>query len=160
MPLRESSPGNGFLLQSHNAGTAGMELSAVLRLCIIQNMHGYADPDEPTYEELMQDARTLLASGEFSAAFSHAWQACLIEPLDPASAALMEEAGKKAEPGFAAIAEAVLAARQEAINLLVPGQRISSSATLSPQQTAVGEMAGWVDAWKDAIRLARERKAN
>jgi hypothetical protein len=72
----------------------------------------------------------------------------------------MEETGKKAEPGFAAIAAAVLAARQEAISLLVPGQRISSSATLSPQQTAVGEMAGWVDAWKDAIRLARERKAN
>jgi hypothetical protein len=137
-----------------------MELSAAFRLCIITLMHGYADPDEPTYDELMQEARTLLAAGEFSAAFSHAWQACLIEPLDPASAALMEESGKKAEAGFAVIAEAVLAARQEAISLLVPGQRISSAASLRPQQTAVGDMAGWVDAWKDAIRLAREREAN
>lgn len=137
-----------------------MELSAASGLCIIQPMHGYADPDEPTYEELMQDARSLLAAGQFSAAFSHAWQACLIEPLDPASAALMEESGKKAEQGIAAIAEAVLAAREEAISLLVPGHRISSSASLRPQQTAVGDIAGWVDAWKDAIRLARERNAN
>jgi len=137
-----------------------MELSSAFRLCIIGIMHGYADPDEPTYDELMQEARTLLTAGEFSVAFSHAWQACLIEPLDPASAALMEEAGKKAEPGFAAIAEAVLAARLEAISLLVPGQRIASPATLLPPQTAVGDMASWVDAWKDAIRLARERNAN
>ena len=135
-------------------------MSAAFRLCIIRRMHGYADPDEPTYEELMQEARSLLEAGEFSVAFSHAWQACLIEPLDPASAALMEEAGKKAEPGFAAIADAVLAARQEAISLLVPGQRISSSAALRPPLTAVGDMAGWVDSWKDAIRLARERREN
>ena len=84
-------------------------------------------------------------------------QACLIEPLDPASSGLMEEAGKQAEPGLAAIADAVLAARREAISLLVRGHRLSSSATLLPQQSPAGDMSGWVDAWKEAIRLARER---
>jgi len=67
---------------------------------------------------------------------------------------------KHAEPGLAAIADAVLAARREAISLLVPGHRLSSSATLLPQQSPAGDMAGWVDAWKEAIRLARERRAN
>jgi hypothetical protein len=128
--------------------------------CIVPGMHGYADPDEPTYGELMEEARTMLAAGEFSAAFSQAWQACLIEPLDPASSGIMEEAGKQAEPGLAAIADAVLAARREAISLLVPGHRLSSSSTLLPQQSPAGDMAGWVDAWKEAIRLARERGGN
>ena len=38
--------------------------------------------------------------------------------------------------------------------------RLSSSATLLPQQSPAGDMAGWVDAWKEAIRLTRERGAN
>ena len=128
--------------------------------CIMHRMHGYADPDEPTYGELMEEARTLLAAGEFSAALSQEWHAYLIEPLDPASSGLMEEAGKQDEAGLAAIADAVLAAKREAISLLVPGHRLNSSATLIPEQSPAGEMAGWVGAWKDAIRVARERKAN
>ena len=53
--------------------------------CNIRGMNGYADPDEPTYDELMEEARTMLAAGEFSAAFSQAWHASLIEPFDPVS---------------------------------------------------------------------------
>jgi hypothetical protein len=108
----------------------------------------------------MEGALLLLAVGDLSDAFSQSWQACLIEPLVPASSGLMEEAGKQAEPGIAAIADAVLAARREAISLLVPGHRLSSSATLFPQQSPAGDIAGWVDAWKEAIRLAMERGAN
>jgi hypothetical protein len=123
-------------------------------------MHYYAHPDEPTYAELLEEARALLAAGDMSGAFSQAWQACLIEPLDQVSSGLMEEAAKRAEPGLATIARAVLAARQDAISLLVPGQRISSTATLLPESGPAGDMAAWVESWKEAIRLARERGAN
>ena len=123
-------------------------------------MHDYADPDEPTYAELVEEARALLAAGDMSGAFSQAWQACLIEPLDPVSSGLMEEAAKPAEPGLATIARAVLAARQDAISLLVPGQRLSSTATLFPESGPAGDMAAWVESWKEAIRLARQRGAN
>ena len=54
----------------------------------------------------------------------------------------------------------MLAARRETISLLVPGHRLSSTATLLPQQSPARDMAGWVDAWKEAIRLARDREAN
>jgi len=57
-------------------------------------MHDYADPDEPTYAELVEEARALLTASDMSGAFSQAWQACLIEPLDPASSGLIEEAAK------------------------------------------------------------------
>ena len=98
--------------------------------------------------------------GDMSGAFSQAWQACLIEPLDQVSSGLMEEAAKRAEPGLATIARAVLAARQDAISLLVPGQRISSTATLLPESGPAGDMAAWVESWKEAIRLARQREGN
>jgi len=49
---------------------------------------------------------------------------------------------------------------REAISQLVPGQRLSSSATLLPQQSPAGDMANRADAWKEAIRLAKERGTN
>jgi hypothetical protein len=133
----------------------GREVSGRFR-----GMHDYADPDEPTYAELVEGARALLAAGDMSGAFSQAWQACLIEPLDPVSSRLMEQAAKQAEPGLATIARAVLAARQDAISLLVPGQRLSSTATLLPESGQAGDMAAWVESWKEAIRLARKRDGN
>jgi hypothetical protein len=123
-------------------------------------MHDYADPDEPTYAELVEEARALLAAGDMSGAFSQAWQACLIEPLDNVSSGLMEDAGKRAEPGLAAVADAVLAARREAISQLVPGQRLSSTATLLQESGPAGDMAAWVESWKEAIRLAKQREGN
>jgi hypothetical protein len=72
----------------------------------------------------------------------------------------MEEGGEQAEPGLAAIADAVLAARREAFSQLVSGHRLVSSATFLPQQSQAGDVDGWVDAWKEAIRLARERGAD
>jgi hypothetical protein len=123
-------------------------------------MHGFPDPDELIYGELMEEALLLLAAGDMSGAFSQAWQACLIELLVSTSSGLMEEARKQAEPGLAAITDAVLAARREAISLLVPPHRLSFAATFLPQQSPTGDVAGWVDAWKEAIRLARERGAN
>jgi hypothetical protein len=76
------------------------------------------------------------------------------------SSGLMEEAAKQAEPGLATIARAVLSARQDAISLLVPGHRLSCTATLLPESGPAGNMAEWVESWKEAIRLARERRAN
>jgi hypothetical protein len=133
----------------------GREVSGRFR-----GMHDYADPDEPTHAELVEEAKALLAAGDMSGAFSQAWQACLIEPLDQVSSGLMEEAAKQAEPGLATIARAVLAARQDAISLLVPGHRLSCTATLLPESGPAGNMAEWVESWKEAIRLARERRAN
>jgi hypothetical protein len=120
-------------------------------------MHDYADPDEPTYADLVEEARALLAAGDMSGAFSQAWQACLIEPLGQVSSGLMQEAAKQADPGLATIARAVLGARQDAISLLMPGQRLSSTATLPPESGPTGDMAAWVESWKEAIRLARDR---
>ena len=132
--------------------------------CIMRSMNGNVDPDEPSYEELyaelMEEARTLLAAGEFTEAFAQALTACLIKPLDPAASGLMEEAGRKPESDVADTVDAVLAARREAIGLLVPGHPLSTPATLLPQQNPAVDMAGLVNEWKEAIRQAMEREAN
>jgi len=72
----------------------------------------------------------------------------------------MEEAAKQADPGLATIARAVLASGQDAISLLVPGQRPSSTVTLLPESGQNGDMAAWVESWKEAIRPAGQREAN
>jgi hypothetical protein len=46
------------------------------------------------------------------------------------------------------------------MSLLVPGHRLSSTATLLPESGQAGDMAAWVESWKEAIRLARQREGN
>jgi hypothetical protein len=58
-------------------------------------MHDYADPDEPTHAELVEEARALLAAGHMFGAFSQAWQTCPMDPLDEVSSGLTEEAAKQ-----------------------------------------------------------------